>query len=274
MQDNDEITPIFKKLDVGSALELAVIIAAAALLIIAAQSALPWIANRLHGTKRLHLLAVIPLIRLLIILTALALIVPLLIEPSIQNIVTILGAVGLALGFALKDYVSSLIAGIVAIGEKPYRNGDWIEIDGVYGEVRNVGMRTVKVVTPDDTVVAIPHARLWTDPIFNANDGVPRLQCIADFYLHPQHDTARARLALRDVALTSPYLHFNEPIAVIVQEKPWGTHYQLKAYPVEASQQFRFISDLTVRGKAALCDLGASFAIAPTVPEKQARRKK
>ncbi len=270
MQKENQIVQIFKKLDASTSLELAVIIAVAVLLIIATQRVLPWVAKRLHGKRRLHLLAIIPLMRLLIILTAFIMFVPLLIEPSIQNMVALLGAVSLALGFALKDYASNLIAGIVVIGERPYRTGDWIEVNGVYGEVCHVGMRTVELMTPNDTRVVIPHARLWTDPIFNANNGVPRLQCVADFYLHPQHDSKRVWQALHDVALTSPYLHFDEPIAVIVLEKPWGTHYQVKAYPIDASQQFRFVSDLTVRGKVMLSELGARFALAPTVPDRTA----
>jgi small-conductance mechanosensitive channel len=258
-------------LDAQTALELAVIFVAAGLLIILMQRALPWVANRLHGKKRLFFLAMVPLIRLIIILTALALIVPLLIEPSIQNMVVLLGTVGLALGFAFKDYASSLIAGIVAIGEKPYRNGDWIKVGDVYGEVCHVGMRTVEVVTPDDDKVSIPHSCLWNDSVSNSNDGNPRLQCVADFYLHPQHNAAQARQLLQDVALTSPYLFFDDPIAVIVKEKPWGTHYRLKAYPVDAVQQFRFISDMTIRGKAALIDSGMKFNTGPawqdTYPE-------
>lgn len=265
MPDEKQVTQIFKTLDAVTVMEIAAIVAGAALLVLAAQHVLPWIANRLRGTTRLHLLAMVPLIRLVIIVTAFVLVVPLIIEPSLQNMVALLGTAGLALGFALKDYASSLIAGIVAIGEKPYRNGDWIRVGEVYGEVRHVGMRTVKLVTPDDDAVAIPHARVWTDPIFNANDGRPNLQCVADFYLHPRHDAALVRQTLRDVALTSPYLHLDEPIQVIVQERPWGTHYRLRAYPVDSSQQFRFISDLTVRGKAALSGLGVEFASTPTI---------
>jgi hypothetical protein len=50
-------------------------------------------------------------------------------------------------------------------------------------------------------------------------------------------------------------------------EKPWGTHYRLKAYPVEPRDQFQFITDLTVRGKAALLALGAAFATSALPPE-------
>ncbi len=262
--DSANLARIFKTPDAGALLELALIVAVAALLTYASQRACAWIGNRLRPQRRLFLLAMVPVLRLLIILGAIVLIVPLVIEPSLQNMVALLGAAGLAIGFALKDYVSSLIAGVVAVGERPYRNGDWIRIQGIYGEVRHVGIRAVQVVTPDDTLVTIPHMRLWTDPIHNANDGAARLQCVADFYLHPQHDAKRVLELLHDVALTSPYLHLGSAVAVIAQEEPWGSHYRLKAYPVDARQQFRFTTDLTVRGKAALIALGVTFAVAPS----------
>jgi len=263
MPTETPIAQVFRTPDLATIFDIAVIVALAALLILATQRVLPWLGNRLHGRRRLFMLALAPVLRLLIIAGSFVLIVPLIITPSLQNMVALLGTVGLALGFALKDYASSLIAGVVVVGETPYRNGDWIQVDGIYGEVRNVGMRTVQIVTPDDTAVSIPHSRLWTTPIFNANDGSPRLQCVAEFYLQPQHDAAQVRQILTDVALTSAYLHFDQPIAVIVQERPWGTQYRLKAYPIDARQQFRFTTDLTVRGKAALTRLGVEFAMAP-----------
>ncbi len=258
----DSAAQLFKMPDLAMLGEVGLIVLAAALLIAAIQRLLPWVGNRLHGKRRLHLLALVPVLRLGLILLAFVLVVPLVINPSMQNMVALLGASALALGFALKDYVSSLIAGLVAVGETPYRNGDWVQIDGVYGEVRHVGLRALQLVTPDDTVVTVPHARLWTEPVHNANDGSPRLLCVAEFHLHPRHDAALVRELLADVALTSPYLFLEQPVAVLVQEKPWGTLYQVKAYPVDARQQFRFVSDLTVRGKAALARIGAAAAAA------------
>jgi len=65
------------------------------------------------------------------------------------------------------------------------------------------------------------------------------------------------------VALTSPYLQIDKPVGVLVQEKPWGTQYRVRAYPVDPRQQFRFITDLTVRGKAALARLEVSYCTVP-----------
>ena len=254
---------LLKDLSAGLLLDLGLVLVVAAGLILLVQKTLPWLANRLHGRRRHWLLAMVPLLRLVIILGAFLWTVPMIIEPSLQNMVAVLGSVGLALGFALKDYASSLMAGIVAVGETPYRNGDWVEIDGVYGEVTHVGMRSLQLVTPDDNLVTIPHQKLWTDPISNANNGSPQLQCPTDFYLRPEHDGARVRAALHDVALTSPYVAFDQPIVVVAQEQPWGTRYRLRAYPIDARQQFRFATDLTVRGKAELLRLGVPFAVLP-----------
>ena len=265
MDDNSDIARIFTDLSLSAILNVALIAVGALLLIALSQRLLSWVANKLSGAYRLYILASVPLLRLFIIALSIILIVPQIIEPTVANMVALLGASGLVLGFGLKDYFSSLIAGIVALYEMPYRPGDWIEVDGAYGEVKHIGMRTVDIITPDDTTVSIPHLKMWDNLIFNANDGAPNLMCITDFYLNPRHDAVCAKQALYDVALTSPYICLERPIAVIVSEKPWGTHYRLKAYPIDLRQQFHFISDLTIRGKAALIRLGMEFALIPAI---------
>ncbi|MDY0360770.1 MAG: mechanosensitive ion channel [Desulforegulaceae bacterium] len=250
---------VFKTMDMWTFIEIAIIVIAAVIIIAGTQRGLRWIAGRLHGQKKLTLLALVPFVRLFIIIGSFMFIVPLIIEPSFQNMVAFLGTAGLAIGFALKDYASSLIAGIAAVGERNYRNGDWIKVGGIYGEVYNVGMRTVEVITPGDDRVLIPHSMLWNQPVINSNNGEPRLQCAADFYTGHFNDTKKVVEILEDVALTSPYLFFNSSVKVVANEKPWGTHYCLKAYPVSSSLQFSFISDLTIRGKSALIHNGVKF---------------
>lgn len=268
MNGNRELTNIFNELSQTAVINIILILAGALFLITFAQKTLSWMANKLSGKYRLYLLASVPLLRLLIIVVSITLVVPQVIEPTVANMVALFGAAGLVLGFGLKDYVSSLIAGIVALYEMPYRPGDWIEVNGAYGEVKQIGMRAVEIVTPDDTTVIIPQLKLWDQLFFNANDGGPYLMCVADFYLNPRHDAARAKQALHDVAVTSPFLQMEKPVTVIVSEKPWGTHYRLKAYPIDLRQQFHFITDLTLRGKAVLIGLGMEFATTPAVPEE------
>lgn len=255
----EQILRNVQKIDV---LQIVIILAVAWLLAKAVERFLPWLAERVTGRLRLYILPSVPVLRLLILIGAIVSIVPLVINLTFSNSLAIIGATGFALGFAVKDYVSSVIAGIVSLYERPYRPGDWVQIDGAYGEVQSVKLRALRLVTPDDTVVTIPSLKLWNTNIFNANDGKRNLMCVVDFYLEPRHDAALVRQTLYDVALTSPYINLESPILVIVAEQPWGTHYKIKAYPVDGRDQFQFISDLTIRGKSALVDLNIQAALA------------
>jgi small conductance mechanosensitive channel len=258
--ETDKILGLFKTVTSDAVIEIALVITVSVAIIWLSQRVFPWVADHLHGKQRLFVLAMIPTLRVIVFVLAIIWIVPMVIETTVQNMVAILGAAGLAIGFAMKDYVSSLIAGIVAVYELPYRPGDWIEVDGTYGEVKHIGMRAVEMVTPDDTVVFVPHLKLWTELIHNANNGGPSLMCVTSFYLTADHDAHRVKQVLEDVALTSPYVQLKQPITVIISEKPWGTHYRLKAYPIDPRQQFQFMTDLTARGKACLRALPVRFA--------------
>ena len=253
-------------------LRIAAILVGAWLLVRALAWALPRAAEALPAGVRVRLLPLVPALRLAITLVAVLWIVPLVISPTPQNLVAVLGALGIALGFAFKDYAASLVAGVVAVSERPYRQGDWVQIQGWYGEVRTVGLRAVQLVTPEDDVVTFPHAVLWTDGVANANDGERTLQVVARLWLEADHDGARMRDRLREVAWTSPWLDVTRPVEVIVREEPWGTRYDVKAYPLEARDQFQFLSDLTVRSKEVVAMEGARYAIAPPAPTGRGER--
>src|SRR5277367_4984510 len=80
--------------------------------------------------RRLLVLRTAPIARLLIALAGIAIVIPILIEPTFEDVVALIATVAVALAFALKDYVSCLAAGVVTILENTYQPGDWIELDG------------------------------------------------------------------------------------------------------------------------------------------------
>lgn len=223
----------------------------------------PRITSSFRPHQRFYALPWIPLLRLIIILTAVTLIVPFIIKPTRENVLALLGATAFAVGFAIKDYVSCLIAGVVFMFERPYRVGDWIQIGETYGEVVHLGLRAVLVRTIDASDITIPHSALWTQQLTNATSGQNDLLCVTEFYVHPDHDNALARQALFDVAMTSAYLRLDRPIVMVMKHLPFGLYYKLKAYPMEAREQFKFIADLTERGNFALREIGLRLVTAP-----------
>ena len=212
---------------------------------------------------RLSILRLMPITRLVIGVAALIVVVPIFVEPTFRNAVAVVASIGLVLAFAFRDYGSSLIAGLVTVMENAYQPGDWIKLGGVYGEVKSIGLRATRIVTPDDTEMIVSNSHLWSGSIANATSGNRSMLCVAEFYLHPDHDAVSVCAALRGTAETSSYLKPDSPISVIVMEKPWGTNYRLKAYVKESRDQYGFITDLTIRGKEALRAMGARFALSP-----------
>lgn len=227
------------------------------------QKTLPWIADHLPARLRNLTLNAVPILRVFALVGLIIWVIPLIFNITLQNFVFIAGALSVAVGFAFKDLASSVIAGFVALFEKPYRLGDWIKIGEDYGEVVAIGMRSIQLRTPEDSVVTIAHDRIWTENVSNANDGFGTLMCIATFYVAYEQATDKVTPLLKSVARTSAYLNLERDVYVVMKNSPFCMIYQLKAYPFEPRNQFAFITDMTERGNAALLDADIATASFP-----------
>ncbi len=245
------------------ALLLLLILGIARLLVLAVRRLARHSASAAAPHRRLLFLRLAPLARLAIWITSIALIIPLIVLPTVEDVVALLATVSLALAFGVKDYVSCMIAGVVTIIENTYQPGDWIEFDGSYGEVIGIGTRAVHIVTADDTAVMIPHSKLWSASLFNASSGSHSLLCVTHFYLHADHDGAAVRQALTEIAEFCAHRKADSPIKVMAAETPWGTCYKIKAYVADSREQFAMITDLTIAGKERLRTMGVTFAQVP-----------
>ncbi len=268
MNQNAEAWGFFRPLTWQHALLILAVFLTAKLLSSGARWLLQHWAERVRPRLRLSILRLIPLARLVFGTAAVLVAVPILVEPTLRNVVALVASVALALAFALKDYASSLVAGLATVLENAYQPGDWIEVDGMYGEVKSIDARAVRIVTADDTEIIVPHSKLWTSKISNATSGNRSLLCVADFYLHADHDGGAVTRRLTDAAQGSPYRKPDTEVKVVAQERPWGTHYKLKAHVKESREQYDFITDLTIRGKEALRAMGIRFAQAPYAETK------
>jgi small-conductance mechanosensitive channel len=68
-----------------------------------------------------------------------------------------LGIAGIALGFAAQDSVANVISGIMIFWDKPFEVDDWVHVEGQYGKVSSITLRTTRIRTPRNTFVVIPN---------------------------------------------------------------------------------------------------------------------
>ncbi len=263
MQSRSDVLALLREIEWSHVLLIAVVLAGARALSAAITWAFGALEKRAPARRRMALMRFMPLTRFLVAVAAVVLIIPLLIEPTSSSLLALLASVALALAFTMKDYASSVAAALVTVFEHPYQPGDWIAIDKTYGEVKAIGLRAVRLVTPDDTEVLVPHSKLWSTSLFNATSGNRHVLCVADFYLDPRHAGGQVRQMLLEVAAASPYLQPESKLTVVAAEEPWGTHYKLKAYAKDSRDQFELVTDLTLRAKEALQRIGVEAARAP-----------
>ncbi len=83
------------------------------------------------------------------------------------SFVAVIGAAGLAIGFALQGSLSNLAAGVMLIIFKPIKVGDYIEGGGAAGSVESVGIFITTLTTPDNKAVYIPNSTLTGGNITN-----------------------------------------------------------------------------------------------------------
>jgi small conductance mechanosensitive channel len=113
------------------------------------------------------------LVKFFVSLARIALIVFVIISAAAQvgiqtaSFVAVIGAAGLAIGFALQGSLSNLAAGVMLIIFKPVKVGDYIEGGGDAGSVESVGIFITTLLTPDNKVVYIPNSTLTGGNITN-----------------------------------------------------------------------------------------------------------
>ena len=76
-----------------------------------------------------------------------------------------LGVAGLTIGFALRDTLSNIISGILVFMDRPFTIDDLVEIDGNYGRVDRITLRTTRIVTNDGKMLAVPNAEIMNKTV-------------------------------------------------------------------------------------------------------------
>lgn len=206
------------------------------------------LAERSTG-HRIRIKGMIPVASILLWSLASYLIIVDVFGPSRETLVAGMASVGVAIGFAAQDLVKNVISGLVILFDSPFSVGDKIEVGSYYGEVTQIGLRSTKIVTPDDSLITIPNNEVMAKGVSNSNAGEPNCQVVAEIFLPPNIDTIRVRKIAIEAAQVSKYIYLNKPIAVLffneVKEGRPFLKMRLKAYVLDIRSEFAFKSDMT-----------------------------
>ena len=86
---------------------------------------------------------------------------------DVTSIVALASVLTLALSLALQNMVSNIIGGFTILYTQPFHSGDYVEIAGQGGTVKEINMSYTKLATPDNKVISIPNSAVVAAQIVN-----------------------------------------------------------------------------------------------------------
>lgn len=101
------------------------------------------------------------------------------------SLVAALGAVTLAIGLALQGTLSNVAAGVMIVFFRPYKIGDFVEVAGVSGSIRDITLFYTELNTPDNKQITVPNGQAWGGVITNYS-AYPTRRC--DFTFSAGYD--------------------------------------------------------------------------------------
>jgi len=175
-------------------------------------------------------------------------------SPAKELLLALGGGAAVAIGLSLKDLVASLVAGLTLLFDRPFLVGDRVQFGDVYGEIKSIGLRSVKLVTLDDSLVTIPNARFISDVVSSGNAGALDMMIVIPFHIALDADIEIARRLIYEIVVTSRYVYLAKPVKIVASETtvPYGLALKLtvKAYVMDVQYEKDFQTDVVTR----VCD--------------------
>ena len=133
----------------------------------------------------------------------------------VSSLLAVVAAVGAAVALAIRDNLSNLASGIVLLFTKPFKAGDFIEVDGLSGTITEIELMHTYLDTVGNMRAAIPNTKMMTASILNYSAHELRRQDFENYWDLQYDLNARIKPALDAKGIAIPYpqmdLHVKGP---------------------------------------------------------------
>jgi small conductance mechanosensitive channel len=173
------------------------------------------------------------------------------IQPPREMVLALGGSAAVAIGFALKDVVASIVAGVILLFDRPFQVGDRVSFNDTYGEIVSIGLRSVRLSTLDDNLVTIPNSRFITEMVSSGNAGALDMMVVCDFHLSLDANLELAQSLIHEVVVTSRFAYLKKPVSFVLNEvivaERLALQIKVKAYVIDVHYEKAFQSDIVKR---------------------------
>jgi len=174
------------------------------------------------------------------------------------SFIALIGAAGLAVGLALQGSLSNFAAGVLMLIFKPMRVGDFVEAGGAKGTVKEIGIFTTVLSSPDNVRIIVPNAQVMGGNISNYTvNGTRRVDMV--FGISYEDDLKKAQQVIEKV-LSADERILPEPAPVVAVSALADSSVNFVVRPwVNCGDYWPTYFDLTAKIKVALEDGGLTI---------------
>ena len=145
-------------------------------------------------------------------------------------IIASLGLAGLTIGFAARDALSNLISGLLIFWDRPFVIGDLVEVEGDYGHVEQITLRSTRIVTVDGRMLAVPNSTI-INTVIASYTNFPHLRLDIDLTIAVTDDIDRAKdILVSLVQNNAAFLSNPAPRVVVTELNDYNVGLQLQAW--------------------------------------------